>query len=419
VPTDRSNLTAARAWPVADVDGASSLRASAVDFALSPLDPVHHAPLFDPDQIQTLIESDDEARARLGTVTEIEPASPGVVAPPSTSADDRHVPTLTNLSGGASAPEVNRMTSTAHSTHWNGSSRSTAETSGTTTPLASSTHRRAADAAGNKSIDGAALHDDAGHRVAADSARAALGASASGRDARFDVLNPEADMTGLKPWYLSKTNIVALIGIAAFALKFYGYVVTPEDQAQLSDLIWSIGGIVSQILVIVFRSIATERVVMTTPSSNYYGPRAGERSPYSPADSSQYGDGEPTRSVPDAADLNESDFKRIASDLERRIAKSGIRNTTSSGSTDRSQSAAGRNGALLVGAVLLVSVGAGCANLDALYVDADRATYEAIAPEYLDYVAADLALDADAKASRRDTVGLWQSRIRTATESPP
>ena len=48
------------------------------------------------------------------------------------------------------------------------------------------------------------------------------------------------------------------------------------------------------------------------------------------------------------------------------------------------------------------------------YVAADRATYNAIAPEYSQYVHADPALDDDEKARRDRTLATWDARLRAA-----
>ena len=59
----------------------------------------------------------------------------------------------------------------------------------------------------------------------------------------------------------------------------------------------------------------------------------------------------------------------------------------------------------------------GCAALPqppADYVAADRATYEAVAPEYAAYVEADERLDAEQKARRARTVAAWDARVRAA-----
>jgi hypothetical protein len=65
----------------------------------------------------------------------------------------------------------------------------------------------------------------------------------------------------------------------------------------------------------------------------------------------------------------------------------------------------------------------GCAALSAAlttvppppdYIAADRATYEAVAPEYAAYVAADAALDDQERATRRRTLEAWNFRLETA-----
>jgi len=48
------------------------------------------------------------------------------------------------------------------------------------------------------------------------------------------------------------------------------------------------------------------------------------------------------------------------------------------------------------------------------YVAADRATYDAVAPEYSAYVHADPALDPDARARRDRTLATWDARVRAA-----
>lgn len=66
---------------------------------------------------------------------------------------------------------------------------------------------------------------------------------------------------------------------------------------------------------------------------------------------------------------------------------------------------------------LLLPTGAcvsGCGSLDREYVRADRATFDAIAPEYLDYIREDGDLDAEQKHLRRLNVGAWQQRLEAA-----
>ncbi len=48
------------------------------------------------------------------------------------------------------------------------------------------------------------------------------------------------------------------------------------------------------------------------------------------------------------------------------------------------------------------------------YVKADKATFDAVAPEYKSYVLSDGNLDSEAKARRLRTVELWRVRIEEA-----
>jgi len=64
--------------------------------------------------------------------------------------------------------------------------------------------------------------------------------------------------------------------------------------------------------------------------------------------------------------------------------------------------------------ILFISL-CSCTQMDAGYVQADRATYEALAPEYLDFVN-DSTLDDDEKDRRRRLVESWNIRIKAAEE---
>lgn len=69
----------------------------------------------------------------------------------------------------------------------------------------------------------------------------------------------------------------------------------------------------------------------------------------------------------------------------------------------------------LLGLALAVS---GCAATGDIirsdYVQADRATYEAVAPEYLKYVEADQSIDSDERKRRERTVTTWRLRLEQA-----
>jgi hypothetical protein len=73
--------------------------------------------------------------------------------------------------------------------------------------------------------------------------------------------------------------------------------------------------------------------------------------------------------------------------------------------------------------LLPLSQSTGCAALRAPapdYVAADRATYDAVAPEYAAYVAADAALDDEQRDRRARTIRTWAARLRAAegTQAP-
>lgn len=63
----------------------------------------------------------------------------------------------------------------------------------------------------------------------------------------------------------------------------------------------------------------------------------------------------------------------------------------------------------LAGLALLVPA---CAAPDAAFVRAERATFAAVAPEYVGYVRADPALTAEQRARRERTVATWDLSIR-------
>lgn len=68
---------------------------------------------------------------------------------------------------------------------------------------------------------------------------------------------------------------------------------------------------------------------------------------------------------------------------------------------------------LVLLAIVLLILAAGCSP-SSEYVKADRATFDAIAPEYLRYVENDTTLDSDQKARRKRTVSTWEMRLRQA-----
>lgn len=70
-------------------------------------------------------------------------------------------------------------------------------------------------------------------------------------------------------------------------------------------------------------------------------------------------------------------------------------------------------GFLFVVACLL----SGCGSIAKEYVAADRATYEAIAPEYRKYVEADESLDDDGKKLRLANSDSWKYRLEQAEKA--
>lgn len=57
---------------------------------------------------------------------------------------------------------------------------------------------------------------------------------------------------------------------------------------------------------------------------------------------------------------------------------------------------------------------AGCPSVPDLYVEADRATYDAVGPRHLKYIETDSTLDDDTKDLRSGTIRSWESRLKAA-----
>lgn len=72
---------------------------------------------------------------------------------------------------------------------------------------------------------------------------------------------------------------------------------------------------------------------------------------------------------------------------------------------------------LLMPALCLLAAAGGCAGPAPAYVAADRETYNALAPEYGDYVDRDLTLSPEQKARRNRTVETWRIRLEAAERS--
>jgi hypothetical protein len=76
-----------------------------------------------------------------------------------------------------------------------------------------------------------------------------------------------------------------------------------------------------------------------------------------------------------------------------------------------------------LGTTALLLASCGCSALQSAqapggaYVAADRATFEALAPEYAAYVAADPALPDEDRARRTRTLQTWRMRIEAAEQA--
>ncbi len=57
---------------------------------------------------------------------------------------------------------------------------------------------------------------------------------------------------------------------------------------------------------------------------------------------------------------------------------------------------------------------AGCQGPSDAYVAADRATFDALAPDYIHYVTQDQSLNDDSRNRKLRTIATWQARLRAA-----
>jgi hypothetical protein len=70
-------------------------------------------------------------------------------------------------------------------------------------------------------------------------------------------------MNDSKPWYLSRTNWVGIVTVAASLLSMAGYDVSAEDQSTLMDLIPAGLTAICGVATIYFRVAATKRIAPT------------------------------------------------------------------------------------------------------------------------------------------------------------
>jgi hypothetical protein len=69
----------------------------------------------------------------------------------------------------------------------------------------------------------------------------------------------------------------------------------------------------------------------------------------------------------------------------------------------------------VLGSIVCLSFLAGC-DVAKQYIEADRATYEAVAPEYSEYVKNDPNLNDNSKQLRLNTLTTWESRLIAAEQ---
>ena len=67
-------------------------------------------------------------------------------------------------------------------------------------------------------------------------------------------------MSDVKPWYMSKTIIGAVVTVLALVATAFGYGIGAEDQAALADYAVSLGGIVGGLLAIYGRVKASKEI---------------------------------------------------------------------------------------------------------------------------------------------------------------
>jgi hypothetical protein len=168
-------------------------------------------------------------------------------------------------------------------------------------------------------------------------------------------------MQDAKPWYLSAGVWGAFVTLLGSALSLLKFRLDPALLDDLRDWVLSLVTLVGGAVALYGRIRATRRLVMAAP----------------PSDGSTKGQ-------------------------------------------NWRMNAAGPLALLLLPAVLAHA--SGCASLSgpaAAYVAADRATYDAVAPEYADYVRHDPALDEAARARRGRTLETWRLRVEAGEGSAP
>ena len=177
-------------------------------------------------------------------------------------------------------------------------------------------------------------------------------------------------MHDTKPWYLSAGVWGAVVAALASVLSLFKVQLDPRLLDDLRDWMLSVATLVASAVALYGRVRASRRITLAP------APAPAQRQPSGPAGNA--------RRAPETSDWR-------------------------------------MNAALLL-ALLLLSPSGGCQALRntvgqtpaAAYVAADRATFEAVAPEYATYVASDARLDEEERARRERTVQTWRIRIESA-----
>lgn len=157
-------------------------------------------------------------------------------------------------------------------------------------------------------------------------------------------------LAGTKPWYASKTVIGSVVALAGGVLSWLKYDADAELLADVGDQLFQLVTIVGALVALWGRLRATKKIAPPGPDSPLPPPPP-----------------------------------------------------------QRSRGLGLLLGWLLLAAAVALTAG-GCAP-ERAYVEADRATYQAIAPEYGVYVAADANLTAEQRQRRLRTIETWRLRI--------
>ena len=192
-------------------------------------------------------------------------------------------------------------------------------------------------------------------------------------------------MNDTKPWYLSAGVWGAIVSLVASLLSLFKVELDPRLQGDLRDWMLALATLVASAVALYGRVRASRRIALARPSGA--ANNSADDAPASAASTAQT-----TAPAPGARPAPSQNW---------------------------------RMNHVLIGALLLSPLLAHCAGCrqlgtvlgpspSATYVAADRATFEAVAPEYASYVHNDASLDEDERARRDRTVETWRLRIESA-----